>query len=152
VNDLLLTGENSLWVGAQNGLWHLDLSNNKVEHINHPDLPNDVNIICIYQGEDERFWLGTDKSGMLIFDYKINDIKQVSVQEGLANNVVVGMMVDDQSNRWVATFNGISIVSPKGKVLYNIRQSDGLIDNQIRPFGYCETSKRQVRIWRNCRY
>jgi signal transduction histidine kinase/CheY-like chemotaxis protein len=133
VNDLLLTGENSLWVGAQNGLWHLDLSNNKVEHINHPDLPNDVNIICIYQGEDERFWLGTDKSGMLIFDYKINDIKQVSVQEGLANNVVVGMMVDDQSNRWVATFNGISIVSPKGKVLYNIRQSDGLIDNQIRP-------------------
>jgi hypothetical protein len=112
VNDLLLTGENSLWVGAQNGLWYLDLSNNKVEHINHPNFPNDVNITCIYQGEDEKFWLGTDKRGMLIFNLKKNDIEQVSVQQGLANNVVVGMMVDDQSNRWVATFNGISIVSP----------------------------------------
>ncbi len=138
VNDLLLTGENSLWVGAQNGLWYLDLSNNKVEHINHPDFLNDVNITCIYQGEDERFWLGTDKNGILIFNFKTNDIEQVSVQEGLANNTVVGMMVDDQSNRWVATFNGISIVSPKGKVLYNIRQSDGLIDNQVRPSAFAK--------------
>ena len=133
VNDLLLTGENSLWVGAQNGLWYFDLSNNKVEHINHHNFPNDVNITCIYQGEDERFWLGTDKNGILIFDFKTNDIEQVSVQQGLANNLVVGMIVDDQSNRWVATFNGISIVSPKGKVLYNVRKSDGLIDNQFRP-------------------
>ncbi|MGD9328522.1 MAG: ATP-binding protein, partial [Cyclobacteriaceae bacterium] len=91
------------------------------------------NITCIYQGEDGKFWLGTDKNGILIFDCKTNDIEQVSVQQGLANNVVVGMIVDDQLNRWVATFNGISIVSPKGKVLFNIRKSDGLIDNQIRP-------------------
>jgi signal transduction histidine kinase/CheY-like chemotaxis protein len=133
VNDLLLTGENSLWVGAQNGLWHFDLSNNKVAHINHPDFPNDVGITCIYQGEDERLWLGTDKDGILIFDFKTNDIEQVSVLQGLVNNVVVGIIVDDQSNRWVGTFDGISIVSPKGKVLYNLRQSDGLIDNHIRP-------------------
>jgi ligand-binding sensor domain-containing protein len=39
VNDLFLTGENSLWVGAQNGLWYLDFSNNKVEHISHPNFP-----------------------------------------------------------------------------------------------------------------
>jgi signal transduction histidine kinase/CheY-like chemotaxis protein/streptogramin lyase len=133
VNDLLLTGDHSLWAGAQNGLWHFDLSNNKVEHINHHDFLKDVNITCIYQGEDERFWLGTDRNGMLIYDLKTNDVEQVTVQQGLANNVVVGIIVDEQSNRWVATFNGISIVSPKGKVLYNIRQSDGLIDNQVRP-------------------
>ena len=133
VNDLLLTGENSLWVGAQNGLWYFDLSNSKVEHINHHNFLNDANITCVYQGEDERFWLGTGKNGILIFDFKTNDIEQVSVQEGLANNTVVGIIVDDQSNRWVTTSNGISIVTPKGKVLYNIRESDGLIDNQVRP-------------------
>jgi ligand-binding sensor domain-containing protein len=133
VNDLLLAGEHSLWVGAQNGLWHFDLSNNSVEHINHPDFPNDVNITSISQGEDERFWLGTDKNGILIYDPKTNDVEQVSVPQGLANNVIVEIIVDDLSNRWVATFDGISVVSPKGKVLYNIRKSDGLIDNQIRP-------------------
>ncbi|MGD9328922.1 MAG: ATP-binding protein, partial [Cyclobacteriaceae bacterium] len=132
-NDLLPTGENSLWVGAQNGLWYLDLSNNKVEHINHHNFLNDANITCVYQGEDERIWLGTDKNGILIFNFKTNDIEQVSVQQGLANNTVVGLIVDNQLNRWVATFNGISIVSPKGKVLYNIRQSDGLIDDHVRP-------------------
>ncbi|NVJ87634.1 MAG: response regulator, partial [Algoriphagus sp.] len=133
VNDLLLAGEHSLWVGAQNGLWHFDLSNNSVKHINHPDFPNDLNITSISQGEDERFWLGTDKNGILIYDPKTNDVEQVSVPQGLANNVIVEIIVDDQSNRWVATFDGISVVSPKGKVLYNIRKSDGLIDNQIRP-------------------
>jgi signal transduction histidine kinase/CheY-like chemotaxis protein len=133
VNDLLLAGAHSFWVGAQNGLWHFDLSNNSVEHINHPDFPNDVNITCISQGEDERFWLGTDKNGILIFDFKTNDVEQVSVPQGLANNVIVEIIVDDQSYRWVATFDGISVVSPKGKVLYNIRKSDGLVDNQIRP-------------------
>ncbi len=136
VNDLLLTGENSLWVGAQNGLWHFDLSKNKVEHIKHHNFLNDANITCIYQGEDERFWLGTDKHGILIFDFKTNDIEQVSVKDGLANNTVVGIIVDDQSNRWVATFNGISIVSPKGKVLSKLRKSDGLIDNQVRPSAF----------------
>jgi ligand-binding sensor domain-containing protein len=135
VNDLLVTGENSLLVGAQKGLWYFDLSNNSVEQINQPNFLYDVNITCIYQGEDERFWLGTDKNGILIFDFKTNDIEQVSVQQGLANNVVVGIIVDDQSNRWVATFNGISIVSPEGKVLYNVRKSDGLIDNQNQTFG-----------------
>jgi signal transduction histidine kinase/CheY-like chemotaxis protein len=136
VNDLFLTGENSLWVGAQNGLWYLDFSNNKVEHISHPNFLNDANITCVYQGEDERIWLGTDKSGMLIYNLKTNDIEQVSMQQGLANNTVVGLIVDNQSNRWVATFNGISIVSPKGKVLYNIKQSDGLIDDQFRPSAF----------------
>jgi signal transduction histidine kinase/AraC-like DNA-binding protein len=136
VNDLFLTGENSLWVGAQNGLWYLDFSNNKVEHISHPNFLNDANITCVYQGEDERIWLGTDKSGILIYNLKTNDIEQVSMQQGLANNTVVGLIVDNQSNRWVATFNGISIVSPKGKVLYNIKQSDGLIDDQFRPSAF----------------
>jgi signal transduction histidine kinase/CheY-like chemotaxis protein len=136
VNDLFLTGENSLWVGAQNGLWHFDLSNNKVEHISNHNFLNDANITYVYQGEDERIWLGTDNSGILIVNYKTNEIEQVSTQQGLANNTVVGMMVDDQSNRWVATFNGISIVSPKGKVLFNIKQSDGLIDDQFRPSAY----------------
>ena len=72
------------------------------------------------------------KNGVLIFDSKTNDTEQVSVQQGLANNVVTGIIVDDQSNRWVATFNGISIVGPNRKVLCDIRKSDGLIDAQIR--------------------
>jgi signal transduction histidine kinase/DNA-binding response OmpR family regulator len=144
VNDLLLRGENSLWVAAQNGLWHFDLSNNSVEQINHPDIPNDVNITCIYQGEDEKFWLATDKNGILIFDSKTNDIEQISVQQGLANNVVVAMIVDDQSNRWVATINGIGIVSPNGKVLYNIRKSDGLIDAQIRSSAVAKLPNRKL--------
>jgi signal transduction histidine kinase/DNA-binding response OmpR family regulator/streptogramin lyase len=133
VNDLLLAGNNSLWVGAQNGLWHFDLSKIKVEHINHPNFPNDLNITCIHQGEDERLWIGTDKNGILIFDFKTNAVEQVSVLQGLPNDVIAGIIADDQSNRWVATLNGISIVSQKGKVLYNLRKSDGLIDSQIRP-------------------
>jgi signal transduction histidine kinase/CheY-like chemotaxis protein/streptogramin lyase len=144
VNDLLLAGEHSLWVGAQNGLWHFDLSNNSVEHINHPDFPNDVNITSISQGEDERFWLGTDKNGILIYDPKTNDVEQVSVPQGLANNVIVEIIVDDLSNRWVATFDGISVVSPRGKVLYNIRKSDGLIDNQIRPSAVAKLSNGKL--------
>jgi ligand-binding sensor domain-containing protein len=100
----------------------------------------------------KRFWLGTDKNGILIYDPKTNDVEQVSVPQGLANNVIVEIIVDDLSNRWVATFDGISVVSPRGKVLYNIRKSDGLIDNQIRPSAVAKLSNGKLAFGGTGRY
>ncbi|MBN3519360.1 response regulator [Algoriphagus lutimaris] len=131
VNDLFLQGDSLLWVGAQNGLWSIDLKNNEVDHFLQVISLQNQNILNIHPDEKGRLWLGTASQGLLIFDPKTNTIKQISEDQGLANNTVVGILSDDDGNCWVSTYNGISVLDSSGTVLLELNQEDGLIHNNF---------------------
>lgn len=127
VNDLWLQGDSHLWVGAQNGLWSIDLKEHEVKHFLEIPMLTNQNILFIHPGEEGKLWLGTATQGVLIFDPSTNGIKQISEDQGLANNTVVGILSDDDRNRWVSTYNGISVLDSTGKVILELNQEDGLI-------------------------
>ena len=131
INDLLFLEDSLLWVGAQNGLWQIDFSNNEIRHFIQPEYLKNKNILCIHQEDDGTLWLGTGKSGILLFNPKTNNIRQISDANGLANNTVVGILADDQMNHWVSTFNGITVLNPEEKVLAEITEAEGLISNKF---------------------
>lgn len=131
VNDLLLLEDSILLVGAQNGLWQIDFLKNEIKHINRHDQLKDVNIICIHQDEDERLWLGTGKSGILIYNPESKNIKQISKAQGLSNNRVVSILPDDKMIKWAATLNGITVLDTAGNILFTLKQSDGLANDHF---------------------
>ncbi len=131
VNDLIYDGDSLLWVGAQNGLWQIDISAEKVVHFSESEYLQHQNVLCINEGENGNLWLGTNKSGVLIFNPDTGAIKQVSEAEGLSNNTVVGILADDDLNRWVSTFDGLTILDAKGRVLYVLNEHDGLASNSF---------------------
>ncbi|WP_159439208.1 hybrid sensor histidine kinase/response regulator transcription factor [Algoriphagus halophilus] len=131
VNHLLLQGDSLLWVGAQNGLWSIDLQSQEVDHFQQVPSLQDQNVLLIHPDEKGRLWLGTALDGILILDPKTKRIKQVSEEQGLANNTVAGILSDDEGNRWVSTYNGISVLDSSGTVFLELNQEDGLIHNNF---------------------
>ncbi|SHO59491.1 hybrid sensor histidine kinase/response regulator transcription factor [Algoriphagus zhangzhouensis] len=127
VNDLLLLEDSLLWVGAQNGLWAIDLKKKEIEHFYQIPLLQDQDILLIHEDDKGKLWLGTGTQGLLIFDPKSLAIQQISESQGLANNTVVGILSDDEGNQWVSTYNGITVVDSEGMVLLELNQKDGLI-------------------------
>ena len=131
VNDIVATNDNTLWVGAQNGLWQIEFFEDTIRDFVQFAATRDMNVICIHQGEEGELWLGTGKSGILIFNHETKDLKQISEVQGLSNNRVVGILKDEDMNRWVATQNGISVINPQGEVLFYLKQEDGLANNKF---------------------
>ncbi|MDX8339037.1 ATP-binding protein [Draconibacterium sp. IB214405] len=132
VRDIFFASDSTLWLGAANGLWQIEISEDKIKNVKHFEELIDVNIICIHQVEDGKLWLGTVKSGVIIFNPETKDIKQISEASGLANNRVVSILNDDEMNRWVATQNGISVIDCEGNVLFSLKESDGLANDHFR--------------------
>ncbi|MBN1300022.1 MAG: hypothetical protein JW995_02305 [Melioribacteraceae bacterium] len=155
----------NMWVGTWDGLNYFVLnrenfgSNSDVEIIriagdNNKDLSlSDNRIVAIYEdtlnaGDDEiLLWIGTIGGGLNELrikpdnvnsgkDYKINVYTE---KEGLANNVIYGILGDDYGNIWLSTNNGISRFNPADKTFRNYDIYDGLQSNQFSWGAYCKT-------------
>ncbi len=140
VNDLLLQGDTILWIGAQNGLWQLDISDRKILHYNQYPLLQRKNILSIHQEKNGMLYLGTGSTGVLIFNPADGSSKQVDISQGLADNTVVGIMEDDRMNHWVATFDGITVLNSQDEFLFELTEADGLMDNRIYQQSFHRTS------------
>ena len=137
LNEMRYTlSEDLLWVAAQNGLWQIDLGKDRITHFNRSNGWPDDRIICIHQGEGSTLWLGTAQAGVLLFNYETGAWRQINRTQGLSDNTVVGILQDDHHNRWVATFNGITVISPDGKVLFELHEQDGLTHNEFNRTSY----------------
>ena len=136
VTDLLMTSDNLLWVSALNGLWQFDLNKNELQHLSneHPLLGE--SIITIHEDSSQELWLGTSTNGLLIFDPVKRTIKQITRATGLSNNTVVGILSDDQGNKWASTNDGISVLDPAGEVLLSLDESNGLTNSEFNRTSY----------------
>lgn len=127
----LLKSDNELWIGSQTGLWKIDIRNQNISNIHQfKDLSN-KNILSIHKGLNKDIWLGTSSEGLLILDHKTYSLKAVSEAKGLTNNIVVGILEDDEGNRWVSTYNGISVLNTQGQVLFNLNRPQGLLNQEF---------------------
>ncbi|MCY1719943.1 ATP-binding protein [Prolixibacteraceae bacterium Z1-6] len=131
VNDIYQPEDSILWIGAQNGLWQIDFKSGKVQPYNQDENLKNANIICINEAADSLLWLGSGNSGIFILNKSNNSVRQITISSGLSNNTVAGILCDDQLNRWVSTSNGITVLNPEGKILFYLKESDGLCSNQF---------------------
>jgi ligand-binding sensor domain-containing protein len=52
-----------------------------------------------------------------------------TVNDGLAHNIINGILFDDNDNLWISTNNGISFFDRNENKFYNFNSSDGLQSN-----------------------
>ncbi len=136
VNDLYYSKEGTLWVAAKNGLWKIDLQSKQAISFGKINKQLNERITSIHPGENGKLWLGTFNSGVLIFDPSKNELKQISVVNGLSNNTITGILSDQEGNRWVGTYDGITVLSPQGEVLFDLSEENGLTHNEFNRTSY----------------
>ncbi|MBK8955963.1 MAG: response regulator [Saprospiraceae bacterium] len=144
VNALYLARDSSLWIVTLNGLWQLELNTGTGRRYGYAQGFRDERAMCLHEDEAGRLWVGMYAGGLHIFDPQSGKIQVIDREGGLSNNTVVGILSDNQGVQWVATYNGLNLISTEGEVLAQLYEEDGLSTNEFNRFSFCKDSKGQL--------
>lgn len=137
-----------LWLGSASGLFKFDTATQKIiqsyflQPKDSSSLSNDfVYCFCNDVNEPERYlWIGTKGGGLNRLNKLTGKFTRYTSKQGLANNVVYGILPGDDGNLWLSTNKGLSAFNPTTKAFRNYDVNDGLQSNEFNRFAYCKTS------------
>ena len=80
------------------GIWYFD-SDKRIKK-----LPVDIKEPgCLYEDRDGKYWIGSQSSGIYIYDTKTGETENFSVNDGLPDNTTRSIIGDDDGNIWVSS-------------------------------------------------
>jgi ligand-binding sensor domain-containing protein/serine phosphatase RsbU (regulator of sigma subunit) len=126
-----------LWIGTTNGgLNKLDRKTGQFTHyrrdLNEPHSLSSDFILCIYQDPSGHFWIGTYGGGLNKFDPRKGICtRHYRDKDGLPNDVVYGILPDEQGCLWFSTNKGLSKFDPRSETFKNYTYRDGLQSNEF---------------------
>ena len=112
------------------------LTNSQIETNGH--------ITSILQTDTNNIWLGTYGEGLKLLDLKKMAITNYTESNGLANNVVYGLLSDEENNIWISTNKGLSKFNPETKTFKNYTTNDGLSSNEFNTNAYFKSSDKSL--------
>lgn len=87
--------------------------------------------VCAHEDTKGRLWFGSVDEGLLLLNKEKRSFTSFSVQKGLPNNYVYGILEDDQGDLWLSTNKGLSEFDPEEYTFKNYDISHGIPQNQF---------------------
>ncbi|WP_299335800.1 hybrid sensor histidine kinase/response regulator transcription factor [uncultured Psychroserpens sp.] len=114
-----------IWIGSENnGLFLLNTKTKQIESVN--EIPDKIKSLYY---DDNVLWIGTNGNGIKAF-YPLNkSITTYTIEYGLSNNVIYGILPDENGNLWLSSNKGITRFNPKDKRTFyaeNYTENSGL--------------------------
>ncbi|ELR71416.1 hypothetical protein C900_02757 [Fulvivirga imtechensis AK7] len=127
--------DGTLWVGTWHGLNRIGVNRNDVKTYTHnPDdwhsLSSD-HVISLHHDGSGHLWVGTFGGGFNKFDIQHERFTGYFEKDGLPNNVIYGILEDENNNLWLSTNNGLSQFNPTTEEFRNYDSSEGLQGNEF---------------------
>lgn len=149
VSSLYEDRDGELWVGTSNGgLNKLDRQNKTFTHYTHdpydPQSISSDNILAIYQDQEGMFWIGTGGGGLNKFNSNTQTFTNYRERDGLPNDVVYGILEDEDGRLWLSTNNGLSKFDPKTEIFRNYDVRDGLQSNEFNSNAYFKNQRGEM--------
>ncbi|MBL4710542.1 MAG: response regulator [Flavobacteriales bacterium] len=135
--------ENWLWLCTNRGLVLFDekeeqfLSVYNIEQTKKQFLPTE-NVQHLYQDEAGIYWLATT-DGVIRWDKEKGEYQQLTIADGLPNNVIYAIYPDDYGNLWMSSDYGIIRMNKTTFAIKNYLPKDGIGQkefNRISHFSY----------------
>jgi len=140
----------SFWLGTANGLFRFDPETETFTTFqNSPDQPsslsnNHIKSILEDPRQPEKYlWIGTS-GGLNKFDYRAGTFEHFSVRDGLPNEVVYGILPDEDGNLWMSTNRGLSRFNPQENSFRNFDVFDGLQSNEFNTGAYFKSKTGEL--------
>jgi len=102
------------------------------------DFPFKARTMC--DDKDNNLWIGTLGNGLVKFNPETNETKTYTVEDGLCNNIIYGIINVDDHYLWLSTINGISRFDLQTKKFKNFFHNDGLLNSQFNYGAYLRES------------
>ncbi|MGY6649718.1 hybrid sensor histidine kinase/response regulator transcription factor [Wenyingzhuangia sp. IMCC45574] len=144
IRDIYEDSFGNIWFATANGLNMLPRSevnarSPKFEVFNN--VKNDTTsishdyILTVFESSSNELWVGTLGGGLNKFVPAVNGnkayFKRYLTENGLPNNVIKGIVEDDEGNLWIATNRGISKFNPRTEKFQNYNVNDGLQSDEF---------------------
>lgn len=125
-----------LWIGTEeDGLFLLNTKTNAIIDVIKDFDIKDQNLFkkikSLYYDENGFLWVGTNGNGLVVFNLKNKTYYNYTIDDGLPNNVIYAILPDSESNLWLSSNRGITMITPpqnfKNKpAIINYDNYDGL--------------------------
>ena len=113
----LVEGRNGdLWIGTENhGIARFDINSGRFHSLSYqkgnPKSISSNNIKSLYFDGRDMLWIGTNGSGINALNIDTGEVSGISTKEGLANDVVYGILPDASGNLWLSSNKGITKIA-----------------------------------------
>ena len=136
--------EQTIWFGTEkSGLFKYNprtqtLKNFRADRTQLGHLPSDC-VYAIYRDHMKRIWIGTSDG---LSEYLANEdqFRSYHKEEGMAGNMVFGIVESLLGGLVIETDKGISYFNPEAQSFRNITFDNGLPLRELRPYGLLNTS------------
>ncbi|RZF60289.1 hybrid sensor histidine kinase/response regulator transcription factor [Sphingobacterium corticibacterium] len=136
-----------LLIGGNNGIETIHIHTKQKQRVQvkeHAQTEPLLYVNTIFVDPSGHYWIGTEGQGLYIYNPKEQTTKSYSKKDGLPNDIIYGILPDDNGKIWVSTNNGISQIDPASNTLKNYNQSDGLQGNEFNYGSFFKTGKNEL--------
>lgn len=138
VYGLAVDGNNNIWVinGNNNVLEFINNKTNDVLHI--PVIikgqPFTDKFQCVIADRHGNIWIGTRGGGLVMYDVNHHQFHLIVTEDGLPDESIKGLCLDDQDRLWVLTATGLVWIDSVEKKVHaidnNILRFSGLVGDE----------------------
>ena len=141
IHQMWSSKDHILWVASNSGLYKINWKTGELKKYGDSKDFEDHRILVIHEDQNGLLWLGTASRGIHVFDPKEEKISFIlNESEGLSNNLVVGILEDDEGDIWAATYNGLNIIKPNGTVIDILDEDDGLTHFEFNRYAHFKST------------
>ena len=128
---LMSDQDSSIWAGAENGLFRLNLrrfpANWSID-----TLLQDVFVSDLYSDRHGNIWIATKGKGLARYNRANGSFKWFNTDHGLASNSTCRIEGSDKDRvLWISTHNGLSRLDVSSGIIHNYHEADGIPGNEF---------------------
>lgn len=156
IRDIFEDSRGNKWFATGNGLSRLtpDQQRSKIPKFetfkNNPEDDTTLShnyILTVFESKSGTIWVGTFGGGLnklIVNKDKTIRFKRYTEKDGLPNNVIKGILDDNQGNLWMSTNNGLSKFNPTSETFQNYDVNDGLQSNEFSELTALKTKEGKL--------
>lgn len=136
--DIYQDPQENFWLGTGDGLIYFDITTKKftryVTNVSDPASLSFNEVRCVIPDPEypqKYLWVATAGGGLNKLDLRTKKFIHFTEKDGLPNNVVYGILPDENGNLWMSTNKGISRFDPTTQIFVNYDANSGLQSNEF---------------------
>jgi len=139
----------TIWLGTDaHGLFLLNLATKRLEqYLNDPNVRNSISsktVLDVYEDKHGRIWVATFGGGLNRYLPEENAFEHFREEQGLPNDVVYGILEDENGYLWLSTNFGISKIDPGTASFENFTAQDGLQGNEFNASAFARDDRGRL--------
>jgi signal transduction histidine kinase/streptogramin lyase len=141
ISSWVVAPNGTLWVGCDHGLYTLDPATGIWRHFGSEGgqgsslpLPVVFSLCPDPKAPNERIWVGTAGGGLVLLEMATGRSEVITDRDGLPNNVIYGILSDDDGHLWLSTNAGLCRFDPATRNTRVFTKDDGLCGNEFNRY------------------